>query len=255
MGQRTADFLLNWRWQVIVVYLGLTAFFSVGVMRIARSFQAQTSVADLIPAHNRVTDVFKRYQSFSKPATVEILLEVKNGTIYTPQTLARIWRITRELDLVPGIDHVTLTSIASEKVRVIRPTPPGLSSEPVMTNKIPATQADATAVQERARHAAGVTGILVSPDEKATLIEAAFFEQGLDYAEVFRRVHTMLAAEADPEVEFYTAGRVMLIAWVYRYGHQALWIFLLSLALIILAHVDYMRSVAGALTPIIAAAV
>ena len=64
----------------------------------------------------------------------------------------------------------------------------------------------------------------------------------------------MLAAESDPNVEFYTAGRVMLIAWVYRYGRQALWIFLLSLALIILAHVDYMRSLAGALTPIIAAA-
>ena len=75
MGQRTADFLLHWRWQVIVVYVALTAFFSVGVVRIARSFQAQTSVADLIPAHNRVTDVFKRYQSFSKPATVEILLK------------------------------------------------------------------------------------------------------------------------------------------------------------------------------------
>src|SRR5580704_16247865 len=255
MGQRTADFLIHWRWQVIVVYLALTAFFSVGVVRIAHSFQAQTSVADLIPAHNRVTDVFKRYQSFSKPATVEILLKVKTGTIYTPQTLARIWRITRELDLVPGIDHVTLTSIASEKVRVIRPTPPGLSSEPVMTNKIPVTQADAIAVQERARHAAGVTGILVSPDEKATLIEAAFFEQGLDYADVFRRVHKMLAAESDPNIEFYTAGRVMLIAWVYRYGRQALWIFLLSLALIILAHIDYMRSLAGALTPIIAAAV
>ena len=155
--------MLRWRWPVIVVYAALTAFFSVGVVRIGRSFQAQTSVADLIPAHNRVTDVFKRYQSFSKPATVEILLKVKSGTIYTPQTLARIWRITRELDLVASIDHVTLTSIASEKVRVIRPTPPGLSSEPVMTNKIPATQADAAAVQERARHAAGVTGILVRP--------------------------------------------------------------------------------------------
>jgi uncharacterized protein len=255
MGQRTANFLLRWRWQVIVVYIALTIFFFAGGMRVARSFQAQTSVADLIPAHNRVTDVFKRYQSFSKPATVEILLKVKHGTIYTPETLARVWRITRELDLVPGIDHVTLTSIASEKVRVIRPTPPGLSSEPVMTNKIPTTQSEAKAVQERARHAAGVTGILVSPDERATLIDAAFFEHGLDYTEVFNRVHRMLAAESDPNVEYYTAGRVMLIGWVYRYGHQALWIFLLSLALIVLAHVDYMRSLAGALTPIIAATV
>src|SRR5690242_4419236 len=84
MGQRTADLLLRWRWQVIALYAALTAFFAIGVIRIAHSFQAQTSVADLIPAHNPVTDVFKRYQSFSKPATVEILLEVKQGTIYTP---------------------------------------------------------------------------------------------------------------------------------------------------------------------------
>ncbi len=255
MGQKTADFLLRWRWQVIAIYIALTGFFCVGVVRIAHSFKAQTSVADLVPAHNPITDVFKRYQSFSKPATVEILLKVKQGTIYTPSTLARIWRITRALDLVPGIDHVTLTSIASEKVRVIRPTPPGLSSEPVMTNKIPSTPAEAAAVQERARHAAGVTGILVSPDERATLIDAAFFEHGLDYTEVFNRVHQMLAGESDPNIEYYTAGRVMLIGWVYRYGRQALWIFLLSLALIIGAHIDYMRSLAGALTPIIAAAV
>jgi uncharacterized protein len=255
MGQRFAGFLLRWRWQVIAVYVALTAFFSVGVVRIARGFQAETSVADLIPAHNRVTDVFKRYQSFSKPATVEILLEVKKGTIYTPQTLARIWRITRALDLVPGIDHVTLLSIASERVRVVRPTPSGLTSVPVMTNKIPVTQAEATAVQQRARHAGGVTGFLVSPDEKATLIEAAFFEHGLKYTEVFQRVHRMLASESDPNIEYFTGGRVMLIAWVYRYGRHALWIFLLSLALIVLAHVDYMRSLAGAVTPIVAALV
>ena len=49
MGQRTADFLLRWRWPVIVAYVALTAFFSVGVMRIGRSFQAQTSVADPDP--------------------------------------------------------------------------------------------------------------------------------------------------------------------------------------------------------------
>ncbi len=254
-GQRTAEFLLRRRWSVIVVYAALTAFFAVGVARIARNFQAQTSFADLIPGHNPVTDVFKQYQGFSKPATVEILLKVKHGTIYTPGTLARIWRLTRELDLVPDIDHVTLTSIASEKIRVVRPTPWGAVSMPVMTDVVPRTEADAAAVRERARHAAGVTGILVSPDEKAALIDAAFFENGLDYGGVFNRVHQMLDAERDPNVEFYPAGRVMLIGWIYRYGHQAIWIFVLSLALVILAHVDYMRSLAGALTPIIAAAV
>jgi uncharacterized protein len=118
----------------------------------------------------------------------------------------------------------------------------------------PKDEAGAMGVRDRARIAPGVTNILVSPDEKAAMLSAGFHENGIDFMLVWNRVHEMLAKEASPNVEFYPAGRVMLIGWVYYYGEQAAWIFLLSFALITIAHFDYMRSLAGAATPLIACA-
>ena len=106
--------------------------------------------------------------------------------------------------------------------------------------------------------ALGVTAVLaVTPASAAdihVMISAGFHENGIDFMLVWNRVHEMLAKEAAPNIEFYPAGRVMLIGWVYYYGEQAAWIFLLSFALITIAHVDYMRSLAGAATPLIACA-
>jgi uncharacterized protein len=250
-GERTAHFLIRWRWQYIGLCVVLTVLAIIGSTRM----EFKTSFSDLLPERSTVIDTFKQYSQFSTPINVEILIKVKHGTIYTPDTLARIWRLTREIDLIPNIDHVTITSIASSKVRVTRATPEGAESVPVMPDLPPKTQEGALAVRDRARIAPGVTNILVSPDEKAAMLSAGFHENGIDFMLVWNRVHEMLAKEASPNVEFYPAGRVMLIGWVYYYGEQAAWIFLLSFALITIAHVDYMRSLAGAATPLIACAV
>src|SRR5579872_1192505 len=250
VGERTAHFLIRYRWQ----YIGLCAVITVLAIFGAMRMEFRTSFSDLLPKHSNVIDTFKEYSQFSTPINVEILIKVKKGTIYTPDTLARIWRLTRAIDLIPSIDHVTITSIASSKVRVTRATPEGAESVPVMPDLPPKDEAGARAVRDRARIAPGVTNILVSPDEKAAMLSAGFHENGIDFMVVWNRVHEMLAKEASPNVEFYPAGRVMLIGWVYHYGEQAAWIFLLSFALITIAHVDYMRSLAGAATPLIACA-
>lgn len=250
VGERTAHFLIRYRWQ----YIGLCAVLTVLAIIGSTRMEFRTSFSDLLPKRSTIIDTFKQYAQFSTPINVQILLKVKDGTIYTPDTLARIWRLTREIDLIPSIDHVTIASIASSKVRVTRATPEGAESVPVMPDLPPKTQEGAMGVRDRARIAPGVTSILVSPDEKAAMISAGFHENGIDFMLVWNRVHEMLAKEAAPNVEFYPAGRVMLIGWVYYYGEQAAWIFLLSFALITIAHVDYMRSLAGAATPLIACA-
>jgi len=251
VGEKTAHFLIRYRWQYIILCTILTVVALVGSTRM----EFRTSFSDLLPKHSKIIDTFKEYAQFSTPINVQILIKVKKGTIYTPDTLARIWRLTREIDLIPSIDHVTVTSIASSKIRVTRATPEGAESVPVMPDIPPKTSEGALEVRDRARIAPGVTNILVSPDEKSAALLAGFHENGIDFMLAWNRVHEMLAKEADPNIEFYPAGRVMLIGWVYYYGEQAAWIFLLSFALITIAHVDYMRSLAGAATPLIACAV
>jgi uncharacterized protein len=250
-GARLASLLIGCRTAYIGLCCGLTILLAVGAARMG----VRTRFSDLLPTHNRIVHVFKRYEQFAEPLNVQILVKVRHKTIYTPQTLDTIYRLTREIDLIPNVDHVSVTSIASSKIRVARATPAGLQSFPVMPDEPPRTAAQAAEIRERARHAQGVMGILVSPDETATLIEAGFHESGINYGKIFTDVHRMLAKEKTANLEFYPAGRVMLIGWVYHYGRSAVWIFLISFALIAVALADYMRSLAGSATPLIAAMV
>ena len=147
VGERTAHFLIRYRWQYIALCGVITVLAIIGAMRM----EFRTSFSDLLPKHSTVIDTFKQYSQFSTPINVEILIKVKKGTIYTPDTLARIWRLTRAIDLIPSIDHVTITSIASSKVRVTRATPEGAESVPVMPDLPPKDEEGARGVRDRAR--------------------------------------------------------------------------------------------------------
>lgn len=252
-GDRASTALINNRWAYLIVTTLISVFLLIGALRM----EVRTHFSDLLPKNSPIIEVFKEYNDFSSPLNVQILLRAKKGTLYTPSALAAVFKMTRDVDLLPAVDHNTIVSIASSKIRVTSATPQGVESFPVMPDVPPADDTGSKAVRDKARVAQGVMGILVSPDEKTTLIQAAFHENSLDYQLVFDRVHELIkeAKQKDPNLEFYPAGRVMLIGWVYHYGSQALWIFLFSFFLIALAHVDYMRSLAGAGTPLIAAAV
>lgn len=251
-GERAATFLITHRWGYMIGSTLLSVFLLIGALRM----EVRTHFSDLLPKNSAIIDVFKEYGDFSSPLNVQILVRAKNGTIYSPQTLGAIFKFTRDIDLLPAVDHNTIVSIASAKIRVTTATPQGVESHPVMPDVPPADDAGSRAVRDKARVAQGVMGILVSPDESTTLIQGAFHEQALDYQLVFNRVHEMItdATKKDPNLEVYPAGRVMMVGWVYYYGSQALWIFLFSFFLIAMAHIDYMRSLAGAATPLIAAA-
>ena len=254
-GERAANFMIKHRLAYVVLCAVLSAVAVVGASRV-RVMGVGSYFLDLLPEHNPIIETLKEYLGFTSPLSVQILVRTKKGDIYTPKTLTAIYNMTRDIDLIPAIDHNTVISIAASKVRVVAATPSGLESRAVMPDLPPTTMRQAREIQQRARVAGGVMGILVSPDEKSTLIEAAFHPQAIDYTLVWNRIHQMLkkAEAANPNLEFYPGGRVMMVGWVYHYGEQALLIFFISFFIIALAHYDYMRSLSGAGTPLIAAA-
>ncbi len=254
-GERAADFLIRRRRAYLIFCFVLSVVAFLGAARV-RVMGVGSYFLDLLPEHNPIIETLKEYLDFTSPLSVQILVRTKTGTIYTPKTLTAIYKMTRDIDLIPAIDHNTVMSIAASKVRIVAATPGGLESRPVMPDLPPTTMRQAFEIQQKARIAGGVMGILVSPDEKSTLIEAAFHPQAIDYTLVWNRIHEMLrkAKAANPDLEFYPGGRVMMVGWVYHYGEQAMLIFFISFFIIALAHYDYMRSLSGAGTPLIAAA-
>lgn len=195
--------------------------------------------------------VFKDHPNFGNPLTVTVMLQRKDGDIYNPETLGKVWQITRDIDLSPGVDHDQILSIATEKARYAEATPFGIDMRPLMGDHVPKTPEEITNFRERVDKSPGSRDFLISRDHSATLINATFIESKLDYGEAFAYVQQMVDSHRDENHEIYVAGQPTLTGWVYFYQAQMRWIFGLTLGAMTLLLILYMRNVVGVVTPVI----
>ena len=113
------------------------------------------------------------------------------GDIFTAATLDKIRYLTDQVDLIPGVNHYQVASIAHPKIRRIRTTAGGLiKSEPVLPKDLP-TEAEALKqLREESFNNDIVYGTYLSTDGRAALLVAGFDEERLNYVDI----HTKLQA-------------------------------------------------------------
>ena len=225
----------------------ITAFFAFGL----KGVELRTIFSDLLPKDDPFVQVFKDHPNFGNPLTVTVMLKRKDGDIYNAQTLGKVWQITRDIDLSPGVDHDQILSIATEKARYAEATPFGIDMRPLMGDAVPKTDEEIENFRERVDKSPGSRDFLISRDHSATLINATFIEAKLDYGEAFEYVQGMIESHRDADHEIYVAGQPTLTGWVYFYQEQMRYIFGLPLGAMVLLLALYMRNVAGTITPIL----
>ena len=78
-------------------------------------------------------------QTFGGANVVTMSIEVEGDQdIFTSETLNQIKYVTDEVDMIKGVNHYQVASIAHPKIRRIRTTAGGLiKSEPVLPRDIP----------------------------------------------------------------------------------------------------------------------
>lgn len=241
-----ASFTMNNRLLVAAVLFGITAFFAVGLTKV----ELKTIFSDLFPKNHPFVQTYKDHPNFGNPLTVTMMVKVKEGTIYNPETLAKVWRMTRDIDLAPSVDHDQILSITTEKARYAEATPYGIDMRPLMEDKAPENDEEIEAFIAAVDKAPNVRTFLISEDETATIITATFIEHSLDYGETFEYVQAMVEAERDDKHEVYVAGQPMLTGWVYRYEVQMLSIFAVTATALLLSLILYMGNVPGVVTPL-----
>ena len=97
----------------LLVIAAITAFFAAGLPRV----ELRTIFSDLLPKNHPFVQTYADHPNFGNPLTVTVMVKRKDGDIYNPETLAKVWNITRDIDLVQGVDHDQILSIATEKAR------------------------------------------------------------------------------------------------------------------------------------------
>lgn len=243
---RLAHLTMKYRGLTALVIFGITAFFAVGLTKV----DIRTIFSDLFPESHPFVQTYKDHPNFGNPLTVTVMVKRKNGDIYNTDTLEKVWQLTRDIDLTPGVDHDQIISITTEKARYAEATPFGLDIKPLMEDRPPQTEEEMEEFRSRVDKSPNARTFLISSDETATMISATFIERLLDYGEVFAFVQDIVEKAEDENHEIYVAGQPILTGWVYTYEKQMLQIFGITAAALLFSLIVYMRNLPGVVTPV-----
>jgi uncharacterized protein len=246
LRHRFAALVINNGGISLSILMLITAFFAYGL----RDVEIRTIFSDLFPKDHEFVKTFKAHPNFGNPLTITIMVKNKNGDIYNAETLNKVFRMTRDIDLAPSVDHDQILSLASEKARYAEATPYGIDIKPMMEDTVPDSAEKIQEFRDRVDRSNNVRKFLISEDETATLITATFIEFSLDYGETFKYVQNLVEKERDENHEVYAAGQPMLTGWVYTYQRQMLMIFGITAVALVLSLVLYMRNLPGVVAPI-----
>ncbi len=247
MRFRMAGWVMRHRAVTWAIFAIITAFFAVGL----RNVELKTIFSDLLPEDDPFVQVFKDHPNFGNPLTITVMVKRKNGDIYNPETLDKVWKLTRDIDLAPGVDHDQILSISTEKARYAEATPFGIDMRPLMGDFVPKTPEEIADFRTRVDKSPGARTFLISGDNTATLINATFIEARLDYGEAFKFVQDLVEKNRDADHDIFLAGQPALTGWVYHLESQMFGIFAVTLGALVLFLVLYMRNVVGVVTPIV----
>jgi predicted RND superfamily exporter protein len=242
------QWILRHRFAVLLWVGLLTIFFGY----FALQTELQTSFSDLLPQDHpfiKVAHEYSRY--FGSVNNVTIMVEAREGTIYTPEILTKVARMTAKMDLVYGIHHGSVRSMANASY--FRPLAGGVILNTPIMRGLPKTQPEIDEIRSNVHKNPGVVfGRFVSLDDRAALIEASFLETRLDYRRIVEDIDRIIVKpERDRTVRIYKGGQPILYGWVYRYTRQIYLIFLVTVLAVWILLYLYFRDWRGALRPTI----
>jgi predicted RND superfamily exporter protein len=229
---RFARFVVRHRFPVALGLIFTTLFFFYPILNMITTVlgyplpgpivRVDTRARDLFPDHPYIHAQDKFAKRFGSSSLVAIAMVVEEGTIFSPENMAKIREITRRLDgigfeshtderdelreqLEEGdialdeireildrryppypVNHNQVNSVAHGSTRVIQIEADGSLTQEVLMQQLPETQEEADALRELVRqNPPYIFGRLVSRDEKGALITAGFVTDRLSGREVY----------------------------------------------------------------------
>ena len=180
---RFGEWIIRRRFLVLLVIGAMTAFFGY----FAAKTELVTSFGDLLPQNHPFIQIAHKYeQYFGATNTVTIMIEAKDGDVYQPNIVQKIVNMTRNMDLVYGIQHGSVRSLATASY--FRPLAGGvILNSPILPNgKVPESPEDIAELRSNVHKNPGVVyGSYISLDDKAAVVTASFLESRLDYKRIF----------------------------------------------------------------------
>lgn len=223
-------YILSYRKPLAAVLIAITIFMAYWAIHVPIS----TRFEDLFPSKDPNVLLYRQYRrQYGGAQTLVLMLRVRDGDIFNMKTLGAIQDLTRKVDILPGVNHNEVFSLASYRVIYARAIPGALVSRPYMYPKLPQNQAEVDDLKQTVMSHRDQLAGYVTYDLKGALIIAAFNEEQVDYKALFDAVQQLIAQYQDSNTTIYASGAVMFAAWGYHYLPRIALIFLISIVLMV----------------------
>jgi predicted RND superfamily exporter protein len=249
---RLGEWLIAHRRSVGLAAIAITAAMAWPALHV----QMSTRFGDLLPYRHPFIAVHEKWANqFGGANNLTIMVEVREGTVFTRSALKKVWDITEALDRLPGINHDGIESVAHRSSRYLKMSGGVITMPPVMWGP-PPTDWHVAQIRQIVHHAEHLHGILVSLDDKAALVRANFREGHIDYRRLFEEVNQRIVApNADTNTTIWVAGEPRLYGWVYQHSGEIYWIFGIAVVLLWTMLYAYFHDWRGALRPTLTAVI
>lgn len=178
-------------------------------------------------------------------------VEVKNGTVYNPETLEKVKRITEKFKELPGVIEGNVLSIASSNVKDIKGTEEGMEVNQYM-EEVPTTEEEMTVLRTRMNSDPNYKGVLVSDDEKSATVILDFYN--LDGIGGFMgakdALDEIINPEKDDNTTIHLAGSPISVYWLGHYAQNMKRVSPIALIVIALLLFFAFRTVQGMFIPL-----
>lgn len=260
--ERLSSFLVRYRACMLVVTLLVTA----GSAWLASGLKIYDDPNRWPPDDDPSVVLNEALQrKFGGANLVTIMIARKDGeSIVQADTLAKIKRITDQLEEVHGVIPYAIRSLSTINSRYLKGTAELLDASILFDNpnRAPETAEELARVRFGIENNAALRGALVSKDWSAAIIQADFrtglqdVREGLelpvtDPIAIYKEVQRIIGTENDATHDVTAAGSPILIGWVNSDGlPYILGAFILVVTVIAIVLIFAFRSVVGVLPPL-----
>jgi predicted RND superfamily exporter protein len=211
---------------VFLIFMGLC---SVGLWQ-AQRVSLAAKMTDYYPSTHPHVNLYQQFSEMLRMAnTVVVTVTVKDGTIYTNETLGKIHRLTVDLIETRGVNANEVMSLTHPRLKDIRVSSEDIEIMPVVRQPGETLSPEALARIKNAVYTnLGIRGVYVSPDDKTALIRAGFWDGMVDPQQIFARLQNITVRERDANTEIHFTGNLILAAWLRTAASRILLLLLVS---------------------------
>jgi predicted RND superfamily exporter protein len=183
---------------------------------LARHVTLSSKMTDYYPGRHPHIRLYQDFTEMLKMTNaVVVTVTVREGTIYTQETLAKIHRITVDLLETKGVNPFEVMSLTHPRLKDIKVGSAGINIQPVVNHPDEPQTPEALARIKNAVYTnLGIRGVYVSPDDKTALIRAGFWDGMAEPRLIAARLQAAAERERDANTEIAFAGNLVLAAWL-----------------------------------------